>query len=129
SGTAADDLVQALDLGAVHRALADRELEPVVLGRVVRSCDLNAADDVEMVQAPVVQRRRHDPDVRDVDARRGETVDERVAELRTTRTVVAADGDGAKPLAVRAAPLLAEIGRVGAADGARRLGREVAADD
>ena len=63
-------LVELLDLVAVQRLVPSAELEAVVLGRIVRAGDLDAADDVEVVQAPVEQRRRDDADVDDVDARR-----------------------------------------------------------
>ena len=61
--------IELLNLLAVNRLGAERELEAVVLGRIVRAGDLDAADDVEMVERPVQQRRRHHADVDDVDAR------------------------------------------------------------
>ena len=66
----------------MQRAGAEGQLEAVVLGRIVRAGDLDSADDGEVVERPVVERRRHDADVHDVDAGAGEPVDQRVAQTR-----------------------------------------------
>ena len=91
-----------LKVVAVQRLGAEAELEAVVLGRIVRAGDLDAADDVQVVQAPVEHGRRHDADVDDVDAGARQAVDERVAQLVAARPVVAADGDVAGDAALAA---------------------------
>ena len=79
----------------MHRALTDGEFKAVVFRRIVGARDLNAADDIEMMKTPVIQRRRDNADVDDVRASARETVDQRVTELWPARPIVAADGDRA----------------------------------
>src|SRR5689334_16253200 len=76
-----------------------------------------------MRQAPVEERRRHHADVDDVHARRRQRADERVAKRGATRAVVASDRDRA-PNATAV-----QVGGERAADRARRLDRQVDADD
>src|SRR5439155_25946675 len=115
--------VEVLNLLAVYGRRAERELEAVVLRRIVRSRDLNAADDVEVVQRPVVQRRRHDTDVDHIDPGCCQPADQRVAQRGSARPVVAAHRDGASNVP------LAEVRRIRLADSARRVRRQILADD
>jgi hypothetical protein len=89
----------------------------------VRPGDLDAAGDAEVVEAPVQQRRGYHADVHDVHAALGQPAHESFAQLGAARTVVAADGDGARHAALH------DVGSVGAADGARRLDGEVLPHD
>ena len=107
------ELVQLLNLVAVNRLGAERELEAVVLRRVVRAGHLYAADHVEVIQRPVEQRRRHLSNVDDVEPALREPAHERVAQLATARPVVAAD----------------QVGCIRAAERVRRVRGEIAADD
>jgi hypothetical protein len=87
-----DQPVQLLDFIAVERGLADAELEPVVLGWVVRARDLDAARHRQVVQAPVEQRRGDDADVEHVQPRLGERAHERFAQHAAARPIVAPNG-------------------------------------
>src|SRR5205823_2066584 len=86
-----NDLVEPLDFLSMQRVLADGQLEPVVLRRIVRSGNLDAANDVEMMETPIIQGRRDDANVDDVGAGAGEAIDQRVAQRGATRPVVAAN--------------------------------------
>src|SRR5688572_117368 len=84
------ELLQCL---AVHGLGAETDLEPVVLGRIVRPGDLDAGTHVQMRQAPVEHRGGNDANVDDVDARRYQRRDERIAQVLPAWPVVAADHD------------------------------------
>ena len=115
--------VEMLNVLAVHRALLERELEPVVLGRIMRAGDLDSADDRQMMQRPVVERGRYDADVDHVDARCGQAVDQCVTQRRSAGAIVAPDGDRA------ADSVLGHVRRVCDADRARGLGGQILVDD
>src|SRR6185437_1994494 len=88
------ELVNALNVVAVDRRPADAELESVVLGRVVRSGNLDARDDVEIVLCPIRHRCRNDADVHDGDTALDQPRDQCVVEAIAAGPVVAADRDG-----------------------------------
>src|SRR4051812_38429438 len=75
------------------------------------------------MQAPIQQRRGYDTNVDDVAARRGQSVDQRVAQLLAARPIVATHRDCARD------PFVVEIQRVGPAEGLGDVCREIAADD
>ena len=52
------DLAQLLDVGAEERLLAHHHLEAVVVGRIVRAGDLDAAVGVEVLDREIEHRRR-----------------------------------------------------------------------
>src|SRR6185312_15077784 len=90
------EAVDLLDLLAVYRGRAERQLESVVLGRIVRAGDLDPAGDREMIERPVEERCRHLSDVDHIESGLGEPAHERIAQLVAARPVVAADGHRAR---------------------------------
>ena len=87
------------------------------------------ANHVEMVEAPVVQRCRHHTNIDDVNAGLREAVHQCIAQLGSTRSIVAAHGDGAQPRPGAFACVLAEKRRISTTDGPRRFGRKIASND
>ena len=77
-----------------HRhGAGEAELQAVVLGPVVARRDLDAAGGAEPAGGEVVHRRRGETDVQDIEARRGQSVAERLGQRHAVRTHVAADDD------------------------------------
>ena len=118
-----DQLVQRLNFGAMQRAGADTHLEAVVLGGIVRPCDLNATNDRLMVQRPVQKRRRNDTDVDDVHSALRQPAHQGIAQRVATRPIVATNRHGA------ADSLPGEICRISSADTVCNVYCEIATND
>ena len=119
----ANEREQMLEVVAVHRLRAEAQLEPVVLGRVVRAGNLDAADHGQVVQAPVQHRRWYDSDIHDTHAGGCQSLHQGIAQLVAARPVVAPDSDLARDAALQ------HQGGVRTADGPRGLDGEVSVHD
>jgi len=108
---AVDGLPQRLDAIPMQRIGPHAQLEPVVLGRIMRPGDLDAGNDRLVIERPIEQRSRHDTHVDDVHTAAGEPLHHRLTERAPARPVVPANGhrsgdatrrqQGGKPLADR----------------------------
>src|SRR5688572_32167273 len=82
--------IERLDLLPVQTALPHTQLETVVFGRIVRSRDLDAANDIEVVERPIKEGSRNDPDINDVDTRLRQPTHQGVTKACAARSVVSA---------------------------------------
>ena len=94
-GVLLDGLAQRLDLIAVERLTEERQLEAVILGRVVAPGDLHATVGLEVLDGPVIHGRRRDADEQRGAAGGGQTLRESVLQDLAVLAVVTADDDAA----------------------------------
>ena len=113
---------QRLDVGAEERLLAHHHLEAVVVRRIVRAGDLDAAVGIEVVDGEIEHRRRRHADVGDVDAGGRQAFDAGGGQFGRAQPAVIAQRHAATALA-------ADHRAEGAADGARVGGMHRVADD
>ena len=84
-------LPDCLDRLAVKRLAAEHDLEPVMVGRVVRAGDHDAAIDLERRRGVIEHRGRPAADAHDVGAALGEPLDKRGFEFGRGQPAVIAD--------------------------------------
>ncbi len=94
-GAAGGDPAQLLDALAVERLLAPHHLEAVVIGRVVRAGDLDAAVGVQLMHREVQHRRRAAADLQHHGAGIDQAAADRVGQLGRAQAAVIADADPA----------------------------------
>src|SRR5262249_12838099 len=113
---------EVLDLFAEERLLAHHHLEAIVVGRIVRPRDLDAAVDIQVIDGEVEHGRGDDTDIGHVDAGFGQALDAGRRQLGRTQSAVVAQRRALAPLAT-------DHGAEAAADGARIGGVNGFADD
>ena len=117
-----------LDLVTVDRVFSHAGLESVVVARVVRARDHDAAVQVEVKDAEVSERRRADAEADDIEAALAHAADQRVRVAVAREPAVAAHGDG-EALTGGHRRALGDVHRIGLAQAFGKLGREIAAGD